>query len=84
MPLYIRDDTVDELAETVRQMTGARTKTEAVREALEAHLEAVRPKRSLREDIRLLQDRVRRMGEPDPNFDMKAFSDEMWGEDDVR
>jgi antitoxin VapB len=35
MPLYIRDDSVGELAREVQAATGARTVTEAVRVALE-------------------------------------------------
>ena len=35
MPLFIRDDQVDDLASRLQAMTGARTKTEAVRLALE-------------------------------------------------
>ena len=35
MPLYIRDSSVDDLAEQLRVRLGARTKTDAVRTALE-------------------------------------------------
>lgn len=38
MPLYIRDDLVDTLAARLQAVTGARTKTDAVRAALEHDL----------------------------------------------
>jgi antitoxin VapB len=41
MALFIRDDEVDALAEEVRKLTKAKTKTEAVRRALQAQLAEV-------------------------------------------
>ena len=32
--------------------------------------------------IKLLQSRVAGLGPVDPDFDMKAFTDELWGEED--
>lgn len=81
MPLYIRDDSVDDLAERLRKATGARTKTDAVRTALTAQLEAIRSVVPLAERVRALQERVDALGPVDPAFDAKAFSDEMWGDD---
>ena len=78
MPLYIRDDTVDALADQVRIATGARNKTEAVRAALQAQLEAEKKKKSLVELVHELQTWADAIGEADPNFDMKKFSDDMW------
>lgn len=83
MPLYIRDDTVDDLAERVRKATGAKNKTEAVRAALKAQLDAARNEVPLIDRVRALRERVANLGEPDPTFDQKAFSDEMWGDGDV-
>lgn len=83
MPLYIRDDSVDGLAEKVMKATGAKTKTDAVRAALLAQLEAIRKKTPLIDTVRALQDRVDCLGEADPAFDQKAFSDEMWEDSDV-
>ena len=42
MALFIRDSEVDALAEEVRKLTKAPTKTEAVRRALQAQLSLVR------------------------------------------
>ena len=77
MPLYIKDPDVAEMAEALRKLTRARSKTEAVREALKRALEAAtRPSRAqgLREAMAIAQ----RIGPFDPAFDSKRFSDEMW------
>ncbi len=78
MPLYIRDEEVNALAAQVKEVTGARTKTEAVRAALQAELQAVAREKPLIERINKLQAKADGIGEVDPNFDMKRFSDTMW------
>lgn len=78
MPLYIRDDAVDALADQLRRATGARSKTEAVRAALQAQLEELKRKKPLIERVRDLQARADAIGAADPNFDMKKYTDEMW------
>ena len=80
MPLYIRDDKVDALAEQVMRITGAKTKTDAVREALQAALDAKLKQTSIFDKIKPLQSRVVELGAVNPDFDMKKFSDEMWGD----
>lgn len=80
MPLYIRDDKVDALAEQVMRLTGAKTKTDAVREALQAALDAKLNQTSIFDKIKPLQSRVAELGEVNPDFDMKKFTDEMWGD----
>lgn len=80
MPLYIRDDSVNALAETVMKATGAGNKTEAVRAALQAHLEAVQKEKPLLERMREVRSRADEIGAPDPTFDMKTFTDDMWGD----
>jgi antitoxin VapB len=80
MPLYIRDDDVDALAVKVQEITGARTKTEAVREALRHEIERNLALQPLSDRLAAVIARARLLGPGDPDFDMKAFSDEMWGE----
>jgi len=80
MPLCIRDDKVDDLAEQVMRATGAKTKTDAVRQALQAALDAKLNQTSILDRIKPLQSRVADLGPVDPDFDMKTFTDEMWGE----
>lgn len=41
MALFIRDSDVDALAEELRRLTHAKTKTEAVRDALQARLDEI-------------------------------------------
>lgn len=79
MPLFIRDDEVDALAGEVQKLTKARTKTEAVRRALQNELARTRKMLPLRERLARAKALADAMGPSDPNFDMKAFTDEMWG-----
>lgn len=80
MPLYIRDDKVDALAVELQAVTGAATKTEAVRAALEDAIARRRDKTSMIDGIRQAQAMVRAMGvRPNPDFDFKTFSDELSG-----
>lgn len=79
MGLYVRDESVNRLAEEVQKAIGVATKTEAVRVALERVLEAERRKPRFSERLKKLQARAEALGENDPDFDLKAFRDEMWG-----
>jgi len=80
MPLYIRDDTVDVLAERVQRATGARTKTDAVKTALENELARIEADRPLRQRLARSLALADAMGDAPGDFDMKSFTDEMWGE----
>ena len=76
MPLYIRDDNVSDLALEAMRLTGAKTKTEVVRDALLATIQAKKNEKPIMELIRELQDDLNReLGPPDPDFDMKAYAD---------
>lgn len=83
MPLYVRDERVNELAEQGRRILNAPTKTDAIRQALQPVVETAEAsntseKPSLRERLKAIQDEVKRLGKPNPDFDDKAFLDEMW------
>ncbi len=79
MSLYIRDPGVDALATELQQRMGAKTKTEAVRTALEKALAEAPAPVCLEERIRPIQDRIKAMMGPHKvEFDEKAFMDEMW------
>ena len=80
MSLYIRDDRVDALAERLQAETGARTKTEAVRLALEHELARIEAARSFEARNAQVFALAERLGLPNPDFDQKRFSDEMWGD----
>ena len=87
MPLFIRDDHVDALANRLQAMTGARTKTDAVRMALEHEIsrqtESLLPSRRIdnaRALVAGIRDDAAKQGLVGRGeFDMKAFTDEMWG-----
>ncbi|MBB6408084.1 type II toxin-antitoxin system VapB family antitoxin [Mesorhizobium sangaii] len=78
MPLYIRDDEVDALAAKLQRETNAPSKTEAVRTALVHELERNRAKVPLLDRLARLQAEATKIGLPNPDFDMKKFTDEMW------
>jgi antitoxin VapB len=83
MPLYIRDDAVDDLAKAVMKATGAASKTEAVRVALAEKLDAATNVQSLREFLDEAWIKIETLGEVDPTFDQKKFSDDMWDDANV-
>jgi len=81
MPLYIRNSGVDDLAEQVRLLLGARTKTDAVRTALQHELERVQTRTPLRDRLAELRTRAReRLGPPVRGVDTKKLMDELWEE----
>ena len=81
MALYIKDQTVDELAEKVRIELGMRTKTDAVRLALKHELERSATRKPLGERLAALQDRAAHsLGAPVAGVDMKQLMDELWDE----
>ncbi|MDL2397411.1 type II toxin-antitoxin system VapB family antitoxin [Rhizobium mayense] len=80
MALYIRDAEVDSLAAEIQKLTNAPTKTEAVRQALKHELARARKELPLRERFARAKAMADALGPNDPNFDMKAFTDEMWGD----
>lgn len=79
MPLYVRDENVNRLAEKARRTIGAASKTEAVRVALEELIRRQAPATPLRERLKRIQAQTLALGKPDPDFDRKAYSDRMWG-----
>ncbi len=79
MALIIRNPEVDALAEEVRRLTKAKTKTEAVRRALEAQLAQARRAAPLKDRLARSKALADAPGPSDPGFDMKAYTDEMWG-----
>jgi antitoxin VapB len=81
MALFIRDEAVDALADKVKEALQAPSKKEAVRIALEHELDRVAKANRLRLDFRNAQAMADAMGPSDPAFDMKKFTDEMWGDD---
>lgn len=78
MPLDIRDEAVDALADRLAARLGTST-TEAVRRALENELQRLDPTVPLLERIRPIQERV--LARPATGFEAdKAFYDELSGD----
>lgn len=79
MPLYIRDDSVDELAKAVQAASGAKDKTEAVRVALRNELARLKAKVSMRDKISALQQRAAdRLPASIDGVDTKRLFDDLW------
>jgi hypothetical protein len=78
MGLYIRDDGVNELADRLAAATG-QTKTQAVREALEARLRTLRSPATIRARIAAIQERMRAGGVVADGASDKEFMDELSG-----
>lgn len=84
MPLYVRDERVNQLAEQAQKILKAPTKTDAIRQALERVVEAEEQRPPLAERLEKIRAKYNMPAyeclEP---FDEKAFLDEMWGDNDV-
>jgi len=78
MPLFIRDADVTAMAKELTRLTRARSKTEAVRTALRHELERARASVPLRQRLARIHEKAAKLGLPNPAFDMKAYTDEMW------
>ncbi|MBD9390614.1 type II toxin-antitoxin system VapB family antitoxin [Agrobacterium sp. AGB01] len=77
--LYIKDEAVYELAVAVMKATNAKSKTDAVRHALQDALKRAQETVPLRERVRELQDAVAAQRGPNPRpIDLKKISDELW------
>ena len=79
MPLYIKDAAVSQMAETLRVLLHAPSKTDAVRTALQSALEQAGRELPLAERLQPLLARTRALGPKNPSLDLKSFYDEMWG-----
>ena len=77
MPLYIRDNRVENLARQLQKITRAKTVTEAVQSALESALE--KQKAPLATRIKALSQRLRAEAGTGGRTMTKDEIDEMWG-----
>ena len=80
MALFIRDAEVDALAEQVRKAIKAKSKTEAVRRALQTQLAQARRALPLKDRLARAKALADAMGSNDPAFDMKVYTDALWDE----
>lgn len=78
MPLYIRDEVVNDLADKLAATAGL-TKTDAVRLALESQLDALSQRKSLAQRVAGLRKRARDLGLGPDGFDDKPLMDDLSG-----
>ncbi len=80
MPLRINDPDVDELVDHYVSLSGAKTKTEAVRTALQSSIAALDEKTPLAERVARVQREAAAAGLRPRDIDDKEFLDELWDE----
>ncbi|WP_246103132.1 type II toxin-antitoxin system VapB family antitoxin [Rhizobium straminoryzae] len=79
MSLDIRDAEIDALAGEVMRRLGAKSKSEAVRRALQNELTRGDGRQAPKDSVTRIQDRIAsRMGSHPARYDDKAYMDEMW------
>lgn len=81
MAMLIKGDEIDALVAKYCAMTGQKNKSEAVRQALAAQIEALSARESLADRVAKIQRRAADAGFTAPDGSDKVFMDEMWGED---
>lgn len=62
------------------KLTESRTKTDVVRQALLAQVEAAEGRLSLLSRLQPILSRASKVGHAAPDFEMKAFTNSMWEE----
>ncbi|WBU62255.1 type II toxin-antitoxin system VapB family antitoxin [Paracoccus albus] len=78
--LFIRDEAVNALAVEAMRLTGADNKTEAVRSALKAAINAAKDQVPLLERLESARAIADKIGPVNPDYDAKADADAMWGD----
>ncbi len=83
MAILIKGDEIDHLVTRYCAMTGEKNKSEAVRKALAAQIEALSAKETLADRVAKIQRRAVEAGFVSVGNDVeadKAFMDQQWGE----
>lgn len=81
MAMLIKGDEIDALVAKYCAMTGQKNKSEAVRQALAAQIEALSARESLADRVAKIQRRAADAGFVATGGSDKTFMDEVWGED---
>jgi len=80
-PLFIKDEEVNRMATKLQKLTKAKSKTQAVKHAIEQALIEAQGEAPMRKQIEKAKTIVQEMGDHvDTEFNQKAFSDELWGD----
>ena len=80
MTILIKGDEIDALVARYCAMTGETNKSEAVRKALAAQIEALSRQEKLADRMAKVQRRAVEAGFAGTGADLKPFFDEQWGE----
>lgn len=80
MTILIKGDEIDNLVERYCEMTGLTNKSEAVRRALAAQIEALAQRETLAQRVGRVQAKARAAGIVADGRDDKDLMDKMWGE----
>lgn len=80
MAIHIKGGEIDALLVKYCAMTGESNKSEAVRKALAAQIEALSGKERLADRMAKIQRRAAEAGFAGTGADLKPFFDEQWGE----
>lgn len=72
---------ISRVAQKLMAVTGAESEPEAILGAVRFQLRCLENPRPLLERLKPILDRADALGPGDPDFDMKAYLDEMWRED---
>lgn len=80
MAMLIKGDEIDVLVTRYCAMTGEKNRSEAVRKALAAQIEALSSQERLADRIARIQRRAAEAGFVSTGTDLKPFLDEQWGE----
>jgi antitoxin VapB len=80
MALFVRDDEVSAMTAELQELLKISTKTETLRLALQHELQRVRAALPMRERLAKARAIADSIGPSAPDFDQKAFSDELWDE----
>lgn len=80
MAMLIKGDEIDALVAKYCAMTGVKNKSEAVRKALAAQIEALAAEERLVDRVGRIQRRAAEAGFVSTGEDLKPFFDEQWGE----
>lgn len=78
MPLFVRDEGVVEMTLELQRILKVRTKTEALRTALQHELDRARAEAPVKQRLAKARAMADAIGPSSPDFDQKAFSDQLW------
>lgn len=80
MAILIKGDEIDQLVRKYCAMTGQKNKSEAVRQALAAQIDALSKRESMTTKVAKIQQSAAGAGFTSSGDDLKPFMDEQWGE----